>query len=149
MYIHLSYGCKHLGPSNNFRQEEVTSQTTSTDGPHLVHPPPLTLLGGSVDGARQGGVRLRSLRGNHDLGAVLSRLQRDLLADAATGSRDEDHPTGQLPERQRSPVRSGNSRQNRAPLGSTRCRLNITELPIIIQGKYMIKLWYRAEHKNS
>ena len=127
----------------------MTSQTTSTDGPHRVHPPPLTLLGGGVDGARQGGVRLRSLRGHHDLGAVLSGLQGDLLADAATGSRDEDHPAGQLPERQRSPVRSENSRQNRARLGSTRCWLNITQLPIISQGKYMIKLWYKAEHKNS
>ena len=66
-------------------------------------------------------MRVRRLGCHHDLGAVLGGLQGDLLADAAAGSRDEDHPAGQLPERRRSSeVRSGDGRQNRAVLGSTR-----------------------------
>ena len=41
-------------------------------------------------------MRLGSFRRHYDLGAVLGRLQGDLLADAAAGARDEDHPTGEL-----------------------------------------------------
>ena len=57
----------------------------------------LTLFGGGVDGAGQGGMRLGGLGCHHDLGSVFGRLQRDLLADAAARASDEDHTTGQLP----------------------------------------------------
>ena len=45
---------------------------------------------------------LSRLGGDHDLGAILSRFQSDLLADAATSSRDKDDPTGELSEEERS-----------------------------------------------
>lgn len=41
-------------------------------------------------------MRLRRLGGHHNVGAVAGRLQRDRLADAARGARNEQRPAGEF-----------------------------------------------------
>lgn len=55
-----------------------------------------TFLCRRVNRAGQLRVRLRRLGGHHNVGAVASRLQRDRLADAARGARNEERPAGEF-----------------------------------------------------
>lgn len=58
-----------------------------------------TFLCRRVNRAGQLRVRLRRLRGDHNVGAVAGRLQGDRLADAARGARNEQRPAGQFSAR--------------------------------------------------